>query len=468
MNFCTYFLCSVSIVLTSQVQAQGAADNFLDVLNLEQSHAFGEGFPSNGDTSGISGNFYPRTYSTSAGSLDPNNGQVSPHYSVRVSVQRRLVKGRVALLANFSGSGLGGRNTGALNGAQFKAVQNGAQYAGIVFNSGQPGGWPALVAFNTTNGQTIPTNGNPAGTSTVILGQSGGGFNPLKEFALYYIGADLTQPQTVLTLPDYPSVTAGFSPSTLTRGQNYSVVSNTSAADSLKMKCTGAAATSEALTVGSQSLQRTATETGQTNCTFTAMGVGGMVKVDASRVVVAPIMPAPTVSASYSPNPVNAGAYYTLTTSTTNASNLTYSCTGGFTGSGPLTAGQNISVTALADAAYVGTTLCNFTANGPGGVADSSATQTILPPVPTVAASYAPNPVKVGATYTITTNTTNAAALTYSCTGAFTGSGSLTTGSNVSATGVANSAYLGTTNCTFTASGAGGTASSTAQQIIVP
>lgn len=446
--------------------AQSTGDsNFTDIVNKEHLAVFGTGWPvQHGDTSGVEGYFLPPTYSLTGG-FDPYAGQPSELYKIVAKVQRRLLKGRVALLAGFQ-KGFGGRNMGTLEGAHFKVIQGGQAYFGLRFNSGQPGGFPADMAWSDTSPLPIGTISNPGALTTVILAQDPylPKFDPLKAFELQYIGANLSQPQRVVSLPDYPTLTAEFQPASLTTGQRYTIRVNSTSADAVRMTCTGAQATDEALPTGSYAVTRTATETGTTTCVFSALSnAGGRVTKNATRTV-SPA--APTVSAYYSPNPVNAGSYYTLTTNTSNATSLTGYCVGAYTGSANLTPGANVRVDAMASNAYIGETTCTLTATGPGGSAQTTIKQQILPPLPTVSASYTPNPVKAGSVYTLTTSTSNATSLTGTCTGAYTGPANLTAGANIQVNAIASA--VGTTTCTLTATGPGGSAQTVIQQVINP
>lgn len=86
---------------------------------------------------------------------------------------------------------------------------------------------------------------------------------------------------------------------------------------------------------------------------------------------------------------------------------------------------------------------------------------------PTVSAAFAPNPVQVGKSYTLTTNTSNATKLTYQCTGALSQDGTLKTGENQTKAMTALENQVGETQCVFTATGSNGdTATATAKLTI--
>ena len=102
------------------------------------------------------------------------------------------------------------------------------------------------------------------------------------------------------------------------------------------------------------------------------------------------------------------------------------------------------------------------------GSATSAAVNIAVTPVPTVNAAYTPSSTGVGAAAQLVTSTTHATALTYSCSGAYSGSGSLNVGANQVTTATASTSVVGTTQCTFTATGPGGVATTTASLAIHP
>lgn len=173
-----------------------------------------------------------------------------------------------------------------------------------------------------------------------------------------------------------------------------------------------------------------------------------------------------TVTVSFS-SPAIVGSPFTLHTVTTGANTLGYVCTGAMTVSGAIAVGDTNTVwNALP--ANIGTTSCTFQATGPYATDSTTASFTITPPVPTISAAFVPASVPGGSPFSMNTNSTNAASVDYSCTGANPASGALAVG-NVSTPLVASTTNMGVTNCTFNArDGAGAIISTTASYTVVP
>lgn len=104
----------------------------------------------------------------------------------------------------------------------------------------------------------------------------------------------------------------------------------------------------------------TAACTGNTGAILTSNG--------ASACTAPVVIPAPTVSVTRTPNSGPAGTAYTLTWGTTNATTLTWACSGPFTGTG-LAPSLSGSTGGNYLAGWLGTTGCVWTATGPGGTA---------------------------------------------------------------------------------------------------
>lgn len=184
----------------------------------------------------------------------------------------------------------------------------------------------------------------------------------------------------------------------------------------------------------------------------------------------APVPPPPptpvSVTATFS-SPAIVGSPMTLHTITTGANSLGYVCTGPMAGSGAIAVGDTNTVWTPV-AANIGATSCTFTATGPYANDQTTASFTVTPPVPTINASFSPASVGGGSPFNMLTNTTNAASVDYSCTGANPTSGALAVG-NVSTPLVASTTNMGVTNCTFNArDGSGGITSTTASYTVVP
>ncbi|MDO9071623.1 MAG: conjugal transfer protein TraN [Rubrivivax sp.] len=180
-----------------------------------------------------------------------------------------------------------------------------------------------------------------------------------------------------------------------------------------------------------------------------------------------PTPPDASVTASFAPATVSYGNNFTLTTDTVGANTLTYTCAGAFSASGALGTGLTNTIW-LAQQAHLGVTKCTFQASGPYTTYSTEATLTVIPPVPTVAASFAPEVVSGGKPFSMTTTTANAVSLDYSCTGSMPMSGSIATGSAVTPL-VASVTNMGLTNCVFTARDAiGGMTISNASFTVAP
>ncbi|TXI85539.1 MAG: hypothetical protein E6Q40_07620 [Cupriavidus sp.] len=176
----------------------------------------------------------------------------------------------------------------------------------------------------------------------------------------------------------------------------------------------------------------------------------------------------PSVQASFAPNPVVAGQQYTLSITAPNTTQVYFNCTGAFNGDG-YKPGGNSTTSATAMPQYAGQTTCSFVGRSPRGDSDPiyrAHTITKPAPAPTVTAFYTPDPIVAGNQYTLITSTTNATSLTFSCVGAYVGSGSLPVGPDQRSTVIAYAQYKGTTTCRFTAVGEGGVSTTTASQTI--
>jgi len=118
----------------------------------------------------------------------------------------------------------------------------------------------------------------------------------------------------------------------------------------------------------------TTTAVGSTSCTVTATNAAGTATQTVSFAVTAPSPP--SVSASFNPTNPAPGGQVRLTTSTSNANSLRWSCTGRWTNSNTnRSTGGNIRTYHTATGS-AGTANCTFTATGPGGTATASASWT--------------------------------------------------------------------------------------------
>jgi hypothetical protein len=177
----------------------------------------------------------------------------------------------------------------------------------------------------------------------------------------------------------------------------------------------------------------------------------------------------PEVSAAINPETVQVNANTVLTINSPNAASLRMSCVGSNSAFPPYSysnldqyAGRSITFDP-SRAMLTGVTTCSIRATNGRGSRETTVSfnATAAAPRPTVSASFNPSRPTAGGSVRLTTSTTNATSLRWSCSGRWTNQntsravGNTTT--NHTATGSA-----GTANCTFTATGPGGTATDTA------
>lgn len=170
---------------------------------------------------------------------------------------------------------------------------------------------------------------------------------------------------------------------TLTLRVNTANATPMSAPTTYTMACTGAQA---ALTPFNQTnliayagldhtfSPTTTTAAGSTSCTVTATNAAGTTTRTVSFNVT--VQNPPSVSASFNPTSPTPGGPVRLTTSTSNANSLRWSCTGRWTNSNTnRSTGGNIRTNHTATGS-AGTAKCTFTATGPGGTATANANWT--------------------------------------------------------------------------------------------
>ncbi len=192
-----------------------------------------------------------------------------------------------------------------------------------------------------------------------------------------------------------PTVSASFSPTTVTWGQNYTVNWSSTNATAINASCTYASrpggSWSGALTVPSGSNTGTPDWNGLASCTVTATGPGGTASTVAQITAVCPsgtswngsacVTPAPTVSASFSPTTVTWGQNYTVNWSSTNATAINASCTYASRPGGPWSGALTVpSGSNSGTPDWNGLASCTVTATGPGGTASAVAQITAVCP----------------------------------------------------------------------------------------
>lgn len=175
----------------------------------------------------------------------------------------------------------------------------------------------------------------------------------------------------------------------------------------------------------------------------------------------------PTMSVVWNPSPGVSGQTVTLSTVTTNATSLSYDCTGAWATSGTVPVGVANTVLSI-PAGLLGTADCLFTATNPQFDIVRQFNINVGPSAPLITASFSPSSVGVGQPYQFTVNSNNADSVTYTCNGR-TESGTLPVGAYTSPTALAKLSELGTVTCTFTAKNSltGVVANATATQQVV-
>jgi conjugal transfer mating pair stabilization protein TraN len=303
-------------------------------------------------------------------------------------------------------------------------------------------------------------------TTPFVLSASNVGTATCTLTATSSTGTTATATAVLVVKKVIPTVTAAWAPNSVAVGGSSNLVVTSTRATAVSYSCTGAQSPSGSLSVGSSSTTFSlgAPWVGVTTCTVTATSMTGDTATASAALTVTGL--APTVTATATPATARDGETVTLSATSTNATSMSYVCTGAAPSSGSL-ATPSGSVGLVMGPSHVGGTSCTVTASGPGGTATSTVGFTVKPKLPTVTASFSPASVTVGATYDLTTNTTNATSLSYVCTAPLAASATRMTGSQTN-TLTATLAGVGTTTCTYTASNSiGETANASASITIV-
>lgn len=280
-------------------------------------------------------------------------------------------------------------------------------------------------------------------------------------------GGEQAQIDATLTVkPKLPTVTAAYVPSNVTVGQSYALNTDSNNAVTLTYACTGVGPASGSAALGPQTTNLTASlaDVGTRTCVYTAANsIGEMATATATRTVVDIV---PTVTAAWTPAMLDADQPTALVTNTTNAQTLTYVCSGSIASSGSLTTGS-VTTPFLLNASNVGTATCVLTAtSSTGSTATATAVLRVNPVIPTVTASWSPNPGILGGTSTMAVTSTRAVTVAYACTGAHSDGGSLAI-PNSNTTVNVDASWVGTTTCTVTATSmTGNTATATAALVV--
>ena len=363
----------------------------------------------------------------------------------------------------------------------------------LTSNSPVTAGNSYSISWNTTNATSVGyscvsngilTGSGSGGTSGSVNGvaQSAWVGHPLTcGFTAFGAGGNASDTIVVGVVapppPPPPTISAGHSPSPFVAGQGYQISWSSTNAASVQYACSGNASAfqgSGGLALnGSMGGTASASWVGNpSTCTFTATGLDGstVTATDSlDSVLPPPPPPAPTVSLSHSPGRLTAGSPYSISWSSSNASSVSLSCSGGFSFGGAVA--LNGAMSGTASAAWVGNpTSCTITATSASGAtasqSDSFETDPAPPPpppAPTINVVRTPSTVAEGENYSVTWTSSNATSVSYNCTASGTGmTGSASVATNNTITGTAQAAWIGfPTTCTWTASGAGGSASKT-------
>jgi uncharacterized cupredoxin-like copper-binding protein len=277
----------------------------------------------------------------------------------------------------------------------------------------------------------------------------------------------LTEVLTTIAPAPLPTFTFTRSPSPMVAGQTTTFTWSTTNATSLSFSCTstgtGYAGSGNPPVNGVDYTPASAAWVGYpSTCIWKATGPGGTRTVTEVITTVAP-PPPPTFSLTRTPSPMVAGQVTTVVWNSTNATNLSFSCTSsgtGYAGSGnPPVSGVDYTP---ADAAWVGyPSNCTWTATGPGGSYTTYETLNTVappPPPPTISLYRNPSPMVAGQPMNVGWSTTNATSLTHNCTSSgtgYVGGGALPL--SYSGSSLASASWVGyPSSCSYTVTGPGG------------
>ncbi|MET0267511.1 MAG: RHS repeat-associated core domain-containing protein [Duganella sp.] len=282
--------------------------------------------------------------------------------------------------------------------------------------------------------------------------------------------------QVSVNVPPTPVPTITLTPSstlTLTSGQGTTVNWSTSNATAVSRSCV-ASGTGYSGTI-SLSPSGSRTETGRdvwvgypSTCTWTASGAGGNVSVTQTMSTRAAPTAAPTISVSPSSFALTVGQNASTNWSTTNATTVSRSCVASGSGyNGTVSLATSGSRTETGNASWVGLpSTCTWTATGTGGTASATQTMTTAAaasPAPTISVSPGSLALTVGQTASTNWSTTNATSVSRSCVASGSGyNGTVSLATSGSRTETGNASWVGSpSTCTWTATGAGGSATFT-------
>lgn len=170
----------------------------------------------------------------------------------------------------------------------------------------------------------------------------------------------------------------------------------------------------------------------------------------------------PTVAVSWSPDPVISGQDAYINTTTTDATGLSYTCTGPWESSGNLTPGT-ASTRIRMPANIYGEAVCSFTAANAWHDVTVQANVKVMPPPPTITVTFSPASVSATQSYSMTVQTTDADQVSFVCP-TLSWSGNIPAGSYTTPARQAQVSQIGPAVCHVTAkdSASGATRSVTA------
>lgn len=354
-------------------------------------------------------------------------------------------------------------------------------------------GAPYTLTYESTSADAITYNCVAAGegyvgsgillsTSGVVTGVALKAWSGYPSVCTYVAtGAGGSQSVTeVMTTVDAtvpkPTISVVRTPPEMVAGQPYTATWSNTNTTSMAYDCTapGGGYSGQGNLAPNSSVSGTALAAwvgSPSTCTYTATGPGGISTYTEELRTVLP--PLPTLSFTRSPSTMVAGEPYSLRWTTANATSLAYNCTAtapGYSGSGTLALNSSLNDTALA--VWVGyPSTCTYTATGPGGSRSFVETLTTVHPVPTISVMRSPTQIRVGQPYVFYWSTSNATSVSYDCSASgsgYVGSGTLPAIEG-SVSGIGAAEWVGfPSNCTYTARGPGGIATTSETLVTTP
>lgn len=245
----------------------------------------------------------------------------------------------------------------------------------------------AVQSYSTS---TISPNGVAYANNTLAL--SGAGIAPTAPA----ISVSPLSASASSTEPSAASVTVSVSNAGQTATTLTAAVSGGLSVSGSPFICAAAVSAAQPVSCGNVTVSSpTSRGSYSGSLTFTSSAGGSTPSVAVNLTVNPPATPPPTLSLTRTPSPMVANRPYTVNWSTTDATNLAFSCvspSGGYVGTGNVSTGPNLSATGTADPAWVGKpSSCTWTVTGPGGVASYQETLSTAFPPPALTLSCTSN-----------------------------------------------------------------------------